>query len=770
MNGGSHPPDDRPRSRRDPVRGDLIGGHRIERPLGAGAMGTVWLAEHVTLGRRVALKILADGLAHDVSFQDRFMREARLAARLDHPNVVTVYDAGTDPAGLWLSMQYVRGEDLRRRLNRVAAAAGKRPARPADAPAPGRSSSPFKRPSSASDDPTLASSSSRADAAPPGGLPPEEAVRVLEGVAAGLDHAHSRGILHRDVKPGNVLLEAADDEPATPAPPAGGTPARRGAPDDGAWAAGDAAPGPAPAPDRSGGPALPPFGQVLLADFGLTKELEEDGDLTQTGMLLGSADSVAPEQIEGREADARVDVYALGSLLYVALTGAPPFPGATMAKLFAHVNGDRPRAGAAFPELRPFDAVIAAGMAKDPSARPETAGELAAMARDALDRLDVDPQATVAFPGPTPPRDRRPPPRPRPTPPAPGVPLAPRMRDETTAAPIEPRPGAQPDDDAATRVAPASARARPPVGAGPPPPRASSTGAPRPEYRTPPPANRPVAVSAAGGPPRGPGGDPSRPGDDGPKPWIVPALVVGGLVIALAVVLALAFRGGGDDDGTTTSAREPEGTTTQTESTTGEEPTGTTTDEGPPATTDTAAPGTTTGEQPANEDEIDVQGGGTIAAGGPTRDPAAGQPLAGTGTAADYVAGDGSWRTLVARPTAGWGLPTLGNPGSSLERLRQSGPGGRLILVDHTPRQPASFDTSNVLETRQIGGTAFGDVTGYRFKDARIGSIPECRRRQCVDVPLNQGENGPGWGVLVAAPTAAEAWATAERVVRATGP
>ncbi|MEV4423432.1 protein kinase, partial [Patulibacter sp. NPDC049589] len=130
--------------RAEPQPGDLIGGHRIERRLGAGAMGTVWLAEHVTLGRRVALKILAHGLAHDPTFQDRFMREARLAARLDHPNVVAVYDAGTDDAGLWLSMRYVEGEDLRRRLNRVAAAAGSAgeapPSRPAASP------SAFRRP------------------------------------------------------------------------------------------------------------------------------------------------------------------------------------------------------------------------------------------------------------------------------------------------------------------------------------------------------------------------------------------------------------------------------------------------------------------------------------------------------------------------------------------------------------------------------------------------------------------------------------------------
>ncbi|CAB4907512.1 unannotated protein [freshwater metagenome] len=718
---GSAPRD--PRGARPvPARGDLIGGHRIERPLGAGAMGTVWLAEHVTLGRRVALKILADGLAHDESFQERFTREARLAARLDHPNVVTVYDAGSDPAGLWLSMRYVEGEDLRKRLNRVAAATGRAPSGP-DASAAGPptlSPSPFRRPSPADADPTVALPSTRTGDAAPGGLPPEEAVRIVEGVAAGLDHAHSRGILHRDVKPGNVLLETEGDVVPSPAPPASGE-----------------------AP-RTGGPALPPFSGVLLADFGLTKELEDaSGELTQTGMLLGSADSVAPEQIEGRDVDARVDVYALGSLLYVALTGAPPFRGATMAKLFAHVNGDRPRAGAAFPELRPFDAVLAAGMAKDPDARPATAGELAAMARDALDRLDVDPQRTVAFPAPTPPRDRRPAPKPRPTPPVPGVPLAPRMREEPT--PTEPR----------TRVAPV---ARPREEPTPTEPRTRVA-----------PVRTPAAASsgAGSGPPDGPDG-PSRHGG-GTPPWLVPVLVVGGLLLALVVVLALALGGGDGGDSRTTEADGASTRTTSSTERTDEEPPTETSAADAPATTE-APPSTTEGAPPA-QDAVEVEGGGSIAGGAATRDSAAGQPLAGSGTPADYVAADGGWRTLVNRPGDGWEAPTRSmQGGGTLERLRQSGPDGRLILVDHTPSQAASFDTSDVLETRTITGTRFGDRPAYRFRDGRIGSIPECSRLQCVDAPLNQGDRGPGWGVLVAAPTAAEAWATAERVIRATGP
>ncbi|WP_022930059.1 serine/threonine-protein kinase [Patulibacter americanus] len=666
--------------------GALVGGHRVERELGRGAMGTVWLAEHVTLGRRVALKVLAHGLADDPSFQDRFMREARLAARLDHPNVVPVYDAGTDPAGLWLSMRYVEGEDLRRRLNRVAAAHG---------------SDGMERqgPAGGAADPDATVAAGRY------GLPPEEVVAIVEGIAAGLDHAHERGILHRDVKPGNVLLEASPRERGRPVRGAGGT--------------GD-------------DPVLTPWRRVLLADFGLTKDLDEQHDLTQTGMLLGSTDAMAPEQIEGRRVDARVDVYALTSLLYVALTGEPPFTGPAMAKLFAHVNNERPQVSALLPGLGAFDAVVAAGMARDPDDRPASAGELAALARKAL-AGDDDGQATVAFAAPSVPAA---PPRPRP--PATGVPLAPRLRERDEPPRDEPVRDERPD---ATRVAPAAAGPR-------------------------------TARPAAAAPPAGPPHDPGAPGDGrgggSPKRWILPA-VVGVLLLAVIVAaVALGLGGSGGDDtraetSTRTTTRDrPASTvsTAETPATPEPEPEGTT--EEPPTTTEEADPAAA---------DITVSGGGTVRGGAPENDPGQGAPLPADGAAATYVSSDGSWRTLVARPGGGWSKPTRSSQsGGALIRLRQRGPEGRLILVDHTPKQKAAFDTSNVLETRTIGGTAFGEATGYRFNDARIASIPECASAQCVDVPLNASESGPGWGVLVAAPTADEAWALVERVVRATGP
>ncbi|MGE4426036.1 MAG: serine/threonine-protein kinase, partial [Solirubrobacteraceae bacterium] len=272
-----------------PAAGDLIGGYRVLEPLGQGGMGTVWLAEHTTLDRRVALKLLDPELGRDASFRDRFVREAQLAARLDHPNVVTVFDAGADDAGLWLAMRYVDGEDLKQRL---AARAG-------------------------------------------GRLDPAEAVAILEQIGAALDHAHAHGIVHRDVKPANVLI-------------------------------------------RRARPTGPDAGErALLADFGLTKEVGGSRDLTATGMVLGTIDYMAPEQIEGGAVDARSDVYSLAAMLVVMLTGQPAFEGTTVARLFAHVNAEPPQPGLRIDGLDPIDAVVARGMAKDPAARHASAGDLA---------------------------------------------------------------------------------------------------------------------------------------------------------------------------------------------------------------------------------------------------------------------------------------------------------------------------------------------------------------------------------------------------------
>jgi len=604
---------------------EQIDDYRILRRLGSGGMGTVHLAEHVTLGRRVALKLLAPELGDDPAFRERFVREARLAARLEHPNVVTVYDAGSADAGLWLAMRYVDGEDLGARLRRVG-----------------------------------------------GPLPPAEAVAIVEQVAAALDHAHGQGLVHRDVKPANVLLES--------------------------------------------------DGRALLTDFGLTKELDGTRELTRTGAVLGSIDYMAPEQIEGGEIGPWTDVYALTATLVAALTGAPAYEGSTAGRLYAHVNAPPPRLAERRPELAPFDAVVAHGMAKDPADRPASAGALAARARRALaDQPTVAQDApTRALPPPAADEDATHVALPRPTPPA-------------GAAP-RPRPRDRPEEDDAVAGSSEGDVAggtlvRPPAGPGP-----VAAG-----------ARRAVA----------PPDDPSR----RPAPrWAV--VVLGLLAVGLVATVVLILTGGADERPRAVATRTADGSD-------GEEA-------GAGTTTDATATGTATatGEQPpaaggtagGAEDPAPVAGGGTIA-------PAAGEPLPAGGEPASYADPSGSWRTLLARPRGGWGAPArTSEAGGRRFRLRQAGPDGRLILVDHTPALPATFEARPGDERRPIAGTAFGAVEGYGFRGRRLVGVPECRRSFCVDVPLNAGPGGPGWGVLVAAPTPDEAWATATRVAVATGP
>ena len=211
----------------DPRVGLVLAGYRIERLLGRGGMSSVYLAEHLRLHRKVALKLMAPELADDDRFRERFLRESQLAASLDHPNVVPVYDADESGGVLYIAMRYVEGTDLRELLRR---------------------SSP---------------------------LPPARAVAIVGQAAAGLDAAHRRGLVHRDVKPGNILIGEDD--------------------------------------------------HVYVSDFGLTKQASSQSGLTATGQLVGTVDYVAPEQIQGEPVDGRADVYALACVLYETLVGAKPF-------------------------------------------------------------------------------------------------------------------------------------------------------------------------------------------------------------------------------------------------------------------------------------------------------------------------------------------------------------------------------------------------------------------------------------------------------------
>ncbi len=283
--------------------GTELAGYRIESLLGWGGMSVVYLAEDLRLKRRVALKLLAAALAEDRSFRDRFLRESELAASIDHPNIVPIFEAGTTDDILFIAMRYVEGPDLRERLQR-------------------------------------------------GRLDPADAIGILAQVASALDAAHARGLVHRDVKPSNVLLD---------------TGAR---------------------PDGSD--------HVYLADFGLTKRVSEKPGSGDNGNLLGTIDYVAPEQIAGDEIDGRADVYSLGCVLYECLVGQPPFRSdSDLAVVFAHLETESPAPSAGRPELpAALDAVIARALAKDPEQRYPSCREFAraalAVAVDEASRRLVD--------------------------------------------------------------------------------------------------------------------------------------------------------------------------------------------------------------------------------------------------------------------------------------------------------------------------------------------------------------------------------------------
>jgi hypothetical protein len=285
--------------------GSTFAGCRLEAVLGRGGMGIVYLAEQPALGRRVAIKVIAPELAHDPGFRQRFERESKIAAAIEHPNAVPIYEAGIADGDVpYLVMRYVEGTDLR----------------------------------------TVISDEGR--------LEPPRAAGLVAQVAGALDEAHSRGLVHRDVKPANVLISS-----------------RKGSE------------------------------HAYLTDFGLTKQTAETSGLTATGQWVGTVDYVSPEQIEGRRLDARSDVYALGCTLFHALTGRVPFDKETqVAKLYAHATEDPPAPSSLVGGLpAELDAVVARALAKDPEERFTSAGDLgrAAVAAAAGERV-TSPERTVA--------------------------------------------------------------------------------------------------------------------------------------------------------------------------------------------------------------------------------------------------------------------------------------------------------------------------------------------------------------------------------------
>jgi hypothetical protein len=311
----------------DPAIGTVVAGYRIVAPVSPGGMGVVYRAEEVGLGGRpVALKLLSPALAGDPAFRERFLREMRVAAAIDHPNIVPVYRAGEEQGRLYIAMRYVDALDLRRVLQ-----------------ASGR-------------------------------LTAGRTIVIVEQVARALDAAHACGLVHRDVKPGNILLlPPATDEEAE---------------------------------------------HVYLVDFGLARSTNDDLSISGAGLFLGTPRYAAPEQVTGQPVDGRTDGYALGCVLYECLTGRPPFPaGSNQAVLLAHLEAAPPRVTAERPELPPaIDRVVQRAMAKAKEHRFTSCRQLVAAARDALAPTPtVGPMPTQILP-PAPPAPSPAPARPAPPP------------------------------------------------------------------------------------------------------------------------------------------------------------------------------------------------------------------------------------------------------------------------------------------------------------------------------------------------------------------
>ncbi len=284
--------------------GSAFAGFRIEGLLGRGGMGNVYLAREPRLDRRVALKVIRAELADDETFRRRFASESRAAAAIEHPRVVSVYRAGEHRGRLYLAMRYIRGSDLQARI------------------------------------------------AQDGSLEPDRAASLVAEVAEALDAIHAAGLVHRDVKPANVIVAGQNGRE-----------------------------------------------RAYLTDFGLAKATASTSGVTRTGEVIGSLDYLAPEQIEGRRVDARTDVYALGCVLFQLVTAEVPFPGReSSAKLWAHLNEPPPAAGArGGGHLTGLDPVLRRAMAKDPADRFPSAGDLGrAAVAAASGRAVTEPERQVA--------------------------------------------------------------------------------------------------------------------------------------------------------------------------------------------------------------------------------------------------------------------------------------------------------------------------------------------------------------------------------------
>jgi serine/threonine protein kinase len=277
-----------------PKVGEEFAGHKLDSVIGRGGMGVVYLAENLRLKRKIALKLLPPELLEDKDFRERFSRESQMAAAIEHPNIVPIYEAGEVNGLLYISMRYVPGSDLKTLIEKE------------------------------------------------GPLSLERTVHLLDQVSSALDDAHERDLVHRDVKPQNVLVQK-----------------RAG---------------------RRGGE------QAYLTDFGLTKQ-RGSKTMTQAGSIVGTIDYMSPEALGAKEVDARTDIYSLGCVLFECLTGSVPFPkDSDVAAITAHLYEEPPRISDKRPDLpSDLDFLIASALAKNADDRYATAGELIEVARQVME-------------------------------------------------------------------------------------------------------------------------------------------------------------------------------------------------------------------------------------------------------------------------------------------------------------------------------------------------------------------------------------------------
>lgn len=302
--------------------GAVIGGYRIERTLGSGGMGAVYLGQHPSLPRKDAIKVLNAELSSNPEFRARFEREGSLAAGLDHPNIVPVYNRGEEHGLLWIAMKFVPGTDASEEAQRGRAA-----------------------------------------------MPAQRALRIIAEVGKGLDYAHRRRLLHRDVKPANFLLSNSPDD------------------------------------DEE---------RVLLTDFGVAKSVEDGQDLTGTGKLMATIAYASPEQLLGQQIDHRSDIYSLGCSFFRLLVGQNPYPSTVPAMvMMGHINERPPQISAIRRDLPvALDRVFAKVLAKNPADRYGSCRDFVADAESALYRPSGFPAPSGGYPSspghPMPPPESRP--------------------------------------------------------------------------------------------------------------------------------------------------------------------------------------------------------------------------------------------------------------------------------------------------------------------------------------------------------------------------